>query len=236
MSVYENALGMLPPSDEEHRVKYPLTAATAPTTPTPAVIGIQWHRAFDAPEQIRDGKRTIWIVAKDGNLGSVRGGHCVMLPCAGFRDTPGWAQFYDQGSEGACVGFGVARMLTHLNRKRYDAFDIYHRAQKIDEWAGEAYSGTSVRAGLDVVRDEGPRWVYRGTTRAPNLAEGIAVNRWATDMTDLLTVLGWDQSASLVPFLNSWNGRYPQVTYMPVDVLNDLLFVRGGDAAVVTDR
>lgn len=236
MSVYENALGMLPPSDDEHRVKYPLTAETAPETPTPAVIGINWHRAFDAPEQIRDGKRTIWIVAKDGNLGSVRGGHCTMLPVVGFRDTPGWYNWYDQGSEGACVGFGVARMLTHLNRKRYDAFDLYHRAQKIDEWPGEAYSGTSVRACLDVARDEGPRWVYRGTTRAPSLAEGISTNRWATDMTDLLTVLGRDVSASLVPFLNSWNGRYPHVTHMPTDVLARLLFDEGGDAGIPTDR
>jgi hypothetical protein len=48
-------------------------------------------------------------------------------------------------------------MMSLLNRKRYDAGWLYHEAQRIDEWPGEDYDGTSVRAGMDVLRTEGHR-------------------------------------------------------------------------------
>src|SRR5215218_8851516 len=90
--------------------------------------------------------------------------------------TWGVAFTLDQGSEGACVGHGftaeaVARPVVvdfreHLtpawasNTRMYQiqgrdaqtcaqafAFDIYHQAQRVDEWRGEDYDGTSVAAG-----------------------------------------------------------------------------------------
>lgn len=79
----------------------------------------------------------------------------------------------DQGREGACVGHGVTTDLLASPRP-YDKFTFeqanayayrkYKRAQQLDPWAGEAYSGTSVDAGLQAVREEGHieswRWMY----------------------------------------------------------------------------
>jgi hypothetical protein len=57
----------------------------------------------------------------------------------------------DQGEEGACVGFGVAHDLggyPHPQPVDADlARAIYDDAKTLDEWAGEAYEGTSVLAG-----------------------------------------------------------------------------------------
>lgn len=69
--------------------------------------------------------------------------------------------FLDQGREGACVGFGWTHWLNDgpLTRKGY--FDagfaraVYLDAQHVDEWPGNAYSGTSVRAGVKVLQERG---------------------------------------------------------------------------------
>ena len=70
----------------------------------------------------------------------------------------------DQGQEGACVGFAWAiELLGSPNRVRLgadgpaDAFarKVYRNAQKIDEWPGENYEGTSILAGAKVVQQLG---------------------------------------------------------------------------------
>ncbi len=79
----------------------------------------------------------------------------------------------DQGREGACVGHGVTTDLlaspkpfTKLtfDQANRQALRRYKRAQVLDPWAGEAYSGTSVDAGFQVIREEGHieswRWMY----------------------------------------------------------------------------
>jgi hypothetical protein len=79
----------------------------------------------------------------------------------------------DQGAEGACVGFGwtqeliaspaVSRFKT-LDAGNAFARDVYHRAQKLDEWPGEDYEGTSVLAGAKAVSALGfipeYRWAF----------------------------------------------------------------------------
>jgi hypothetical protein len=55
-------------------------------------------------------------------------------------------------------------------------FDIYHRAQEIDEWPGEDYSGTSVRAGAKVVKEHGHINVYTFTKDVEILALFILNN------------------------------------------------------------
>lgn len=77
----------------------------------------------------------------------------------------------DQGSEGACVGFGwTGEILTKPEapviqptqaRGNEYALGVYKEAQKIDEWEGEAYSGTSVLAGAKIMQQRGLIGSYR---------------------------------------------------------------------------
>lgn len=66
----------------------------------------------------------------------------------------------DQGREGACVGFAWSHELAaypvQVRQVSNDSAQwIYREAQKIDEWPGEGYSGTSVLAGAKIVQREG---------------------------------------------------------------------------------
>lgn len=93
---------------------------------------------------------------------------------------------YDQGSEGACVGFASSWMKSIKERRFFDAYWLYKEAQKIDGWAGEDYSGTSVRAGMDVLRTRGHRLKHRHShTHHEDIEYGIAANRWATSVDQL---------------------------------------------------
>jgi len=110
----------------------------------------------------------------------------------------------DQGSEGACVGHGVTQEAVarpvvvdfreHLTPAwavktrqaqmagqsaqqvaQVFAFEIYHQAQRVDEWPGENYEGTSVAAGAKCSKD-GLLWSeYRWTTDVDDFA--VAVSR-----------------------------------------------------------
>ena len=95
-------LGRRPPTDWTHVDKYPLMASMVPAKPTPVVIGVNWYVEFDNP--VKDDQGHSWI-ARDGKLSKVRGGHCVCLKPKGHSDPDAWWNFYDQGTEGACVGF-----------------------------------------------------------------------------------------------------------------------------------
>lgn len=80
----------------------------------------------------------------------------------------------DQGTEGACVGFGWTGELLAAPAspkiqprvKVADSFarSVYHEAQKIDEWDGESYKGTSVLAGAKIIQQKGfitnYRWAF----------------------------------------------------------------------------
>ena len=153
-------LGRRAPTDWRHYEKYPLTAATTPTAPTPVAIGVNWYEDFDTP--VQKGSRS-WIGLNSKQLGKVRGGHCVCLEPGDqlngngevvrlLQDSQSWWDFYDQGREGACVGFGCSRMMSLLNRKRYDARWLWDWAKSTDEWPetnpGDD-QGTSVRAACD---------------------------------------------------------------------------------------
>lgn len=221
-------LDRLPPADWVHVEKYPLSAAPV-TKPTPVVLGINWYDAFDDPELADDGRW--WIRAK--NLGSIRGGHCLTVKSK-QPDQLGWYRFYDQGEEGACVGFGVSRAMTMLNRVTYDAFWLYHEAQKMDEWPGEDYDGTSVRAGLGVAATKGLKRLPSGDVAA---GDGISAYRWTIDVEEVHRTIGLPLADQLeaVPLVNSWGAYYPHVTWLPDSVLERLLR-EDGEAAVITDR
>lgn len=75
-----------------------------------------------------------------------------------WYDNEAWL---DQGQEGACVGFGWTHWLNDgpVTRKGYFdngfARQVYLDAQHVDEWEGNNYSGTSVRAGAKVLQSRG---------------------------------------------------------------------------------
>lgn len=82
-----------------------------------------------------------------------------------------WAcdTWLDQGREGACVGFAwsheiAARPKVYQGITDADAHSLYRRAQQLDEWEGEAYSGSSVLAGAKAARERGFlkefRWAF----------------------------------------------------------------------------
>lgn len=62
----------------------------------------------------------------------------------------------DQGSEGACTGFGLATVANYLLRRRQVVPDteavsqrmLYDMARRYDEWPGEAYAGSSARGAM----------------------------------------------------------------------------------------
>lgn len=64
----------------------------------------------------------------------------------------------DQGQTPTCVGHAWRQWLTSapiMTKGGPDPFTIYHEAQKVDEWPGENYDGTSVRAGCKYLQDSG---------------------------------------------------------------------------------
>ena len=224
----DRKLDTILPESKPYLGKYPLSAYP-PTGPMPGVIGVNWYTNFDRP--VHDGIR--WWVGR-GDLGTIRGGHCVCIYTPKLADLREWHAFYDQGSEGACVGFGVSRMMTLMNRKRYDAFWTYHTAQTLDPWAGEAYSGTSVDAGLQVLHTRGNRRIMDGVV---DPAEGISAYRWTSSVDEILRTIGSPLATSLgaVPILNSWGVSFPHKTWFPGETMQRLLDERG-DCAFVVDR
>lgn len=216
------------PESWEHVEKYPMMAG-AITKPTPVILGINWYEAFDEPVFDDDGRW--WITG--ANIGSIRGGHCLAIKSL-QPDRLEWYRFYDQGNEGACVGFGISRAQTMMNRVAYDATWLYHEAQKKDEWPGEDYDGTSVNAGLKVARDEG---LLRAKSGELAINDGISAYRWATSVAEIHTTIGLPLADSLgaVPLVNSWGTYYPHITWLP-DAVLDRLLREDGEAAIITDR
>jgi hypothetical protein len=230
----EGALGRREPTDWRHVERYPLSALPRAERPVgvPSPVGVNWYPEFDRPVMGNDRR---WRVKVPSRTSRVRGGHCVVFRAPNLLDPATWWLFYDQGKEGACVGFGESRAMSMLNRRRYDARWLYKTAQLQDEWWDTPpQEGTSVRAGLDVLREQGHRRVRGAQTHPPSLSEGISANRWALNVDDWLQALG-RPDANEVPFLNSWGFSYPHIVYMPVTVVERLMR-EDGEFAIITDR
>lgn len=93
--------------------------------------------------------------------------------------------YNDQGREGACVGFAWSHELSAkpkiVRRDAAFALQVYRRAQQLDQWPGENYSGTSVLAGIKAVMEIENRF------GKPLIQE----YRWAFGIQDVLRVLGY---------------------------------------------
>ena len=114
--------------------------------------------------------------------------------------------YLDQGSEGACVGFAwthelAARPKIILRNEQF-ALAIYHRAQELDYWPGEDYSGTSVLAGIKAVQE------ILNTQGLPLIRE----YRWAFGIQDVCKIVGY--RGPVVLGINWYNDMYyPDVKY-----------------------
>ncbi len=87
----------------------------------------------------------------------------------------------NQGQEGACVGFAwtaeaLARPKPVPALTDESARGVYRRAQQLDPWPGEDYSGTSVLAGVKAAQELGWYGEYRW---AFSLEEALAGVSWA---------------------------------------------------------
>lgn len=251
-TVDDPRLDRLPSVRKDHLEKYPLTIATMPSSAQPVVIGVNWYSEFDHPRPIRVGRKNYHIIGDHPDLGTRRGGHATCLLPHGTTDSKPWWLYYNQGTEGRCVEFACLRALTLLNRRRYDITSRFHywQAQQMDEWEGGSYpgatphyEGTSVRAGLEVLRAQGAiPALWHGAQVDPVMApvlvrsqEGIAAYRWALDWADVRRALRTPDSLPGVPLLNSWGTGYPQVTLL-ADAAGERLLHEDGEFAVVTDR
>ncbi|MFT5905939.1 MAG: putative alpha/beta hydrolase family esterase [Cryomorphaceae bacterium] len=76
----------------------------------------------------------------------------------------------NQGSEGSCTGHGLAATINYLNQKRDVDFQasrrmLYEMAKKNDQWPGEEYEGSSIRAAIKGWRNMGvcseKSWPYK---------------------------------------------------------------------------
>jgi hypothetical protein len=113
--------------------------------------------------------------------------HSMVLPP--YRDD------YDQGREGACVGFSCSWLMSIVNKlqtgksKEYDPIWLWNRAKETDEWEWTKpgdNNGTSVRAAFEILRTEGHVRIRPGGKRsAPDIKEGIQVYRWAHNVNDV---------------------------------------------------
>lgn len=124
----------------------------------------------------------------------------------------------DQGSEGACVGFGHTHFLAaeptpNTGLDNTFAIKLYKEAQKLDEWPGEDYSGTSVLAGAKASQKlgytNGYRWTGAGSGRV---------------IDDILDTISW-----VCPVIFGWNWARSMFNPRPSGLMEvDLTDIAGG--------
>lgn len=110
-----------------------------------------------------------------------------------YWNANGW--WGDQGSNPHCVGFSWTHWVedgpvTHKgNAPIVHPGQLYREAQKVDEWRGENYDGTSVRAGAKVLQSKGLidsyYWAWDVETLANSiltLGPSVVGTNWYYDM------------------------------------------------------
>lgn len=234
--IHDPRLKRYVPKDWSHVEKHPLTAAIAEKiNPAPVVVGVNWYSRFDYPQKEKDGR--FWIGKESDDLGYVRGGHCICMPANGKLDTWDNHIFFNQGAEGACVGFGSSRCMTLLNKKFYNPWWLWDEAKLADDFPQSNpgdQNGTTVRAAMDVLRLQGHvAWdneqsglsVADRDKLPAKRSDGILSNTWAVTVDDLFAVLQNPlyEKLEAIPFVNSWGTSYPWFTWVPVKIWERLL-------------
>jgi hypothetical protein len=248
-------LGRITPPNFDHMDKYQLRAAVGPVASvvpdkgSPIFAGTNWYEGMFEP--VWDEKGKFWRLRED-NLGALVGGHAYLYKPVHLTDSAAWWAYHNQLNTSKCVAFTTIRGGALLNRKRYDPDSVYKLAQEVyDQWPGSDYDGTSMSAGLDVMRLDGLIRV-RGGKLSPagfDPAEGIERNRWTLDVVDMAQAMHSEIYLSLgrFPMLNSWgnHGRregtrwvglgWPHIVWVPLELVHRL-GQEQGEYGVVTDR
>lgn len=188
----------------------------------------------------------------------------------------------DQGRTPHCVAYCAAHYLedgpdTHFYENRdqdpvwmeegedeslIDTVKLYNEAQKRDAWEGEDYRGTSVRAGMKVLRDCGLIEEYRWAQSMDQVLDTLLTRgpicvgtKWYRDMyypdedghievggeyvgghAYLLNGINLDRG--VIRMKNSWGSGWGSsgMAYLSIDDVQSLLFERGGRACVPIER
>lgn len=121
-----------------------------------------------------------------------------------YQSTPRFYRYWntswqgDQGATPQCVGYSWAHWLNASPFRQFVKPDgLYRLCQYVDEWEGNDYDGTSVRAGAKVLQSLGFISEYRWTTDIQTLANAI--------LTRGPVVVGtWWYSAMYQPDKDGW--------------------------------
>ena len=197
-----------------------------------------------------------------------------MLPpkdaVAGMTYRYWWANGWwgDQGRTSQCVAYAWTHWVEdgHVTHPKdatpfQDPANTYHEAQQMDQWPGENYDGTSVRAGAKVLQGKGfitsYHWAYDAFTVAHAiLSTGPVVvgTNWYNDMfsPDANGIIkvggslagghaylldGVNMNKKLFRIKNSWNRSWGHkgFAYISFDDMNSLL-QNSGEACLAVEN
>src|SRR5262245_51800469 len=93
----------------------------------------------------------------------------------------------DQGTEGACTGFGLAAVAHFLlstrtvrpDRHQVSPWMLYDLARRYDEWPGEDYEGSSARGAMKGWHKHGVCAESLWSKRGPNEVRGRNTDPWS---------------------------------------------------------
>lgn len=195
----------------------------------------------------------------------------------GYRMWYDGSPFLDQGNWPACVGYAWAHWLAAgptrnliAGRTEYAAAiyakALYKAAQQIDEWPGEDYEGTSVRAGVKVLRDEGYVTEFRWATELSDVVEAVLLfgpvvvgTDWYSGMDQptlstsgraimfstgrllgghAFLVTGVNEDTGLFRIKNSWGRDWANGgrAWMNIEAMANLLFSHNGEACLAVEK
>ena len=117
-----------------------------------------------------------WNYPVRGLLATVTGQ--AKPPLRSYTWAMGW-EALDQGNEGSCVGHGHGARVKGIPDKHPEidhawCRELYKAAQRIDEWPGEDYEGTSVLAGAKVLKNRGLYEQYHWAFGIEDFLRGVA--------------------------------------------------------------
>lgn len=152
---------------------------------------------------------------------------------------PKWHENWDQGQEGACVGFGTSMMMSILNGgERYAARWLWQAAKNYDQIASTKQgdkNGTTVSGACDVLRVIGHRPLIKGELGPETPSDGIITNSWATSTDQMRAAI--DENLSISIGVN-WYTNFDRPVYSKTTgeyVIGDgsLGTVRGGHCVCI---